>query len=713
MIGQTISHYRIAAKLGEGGMGAVYRAEDVKLQREVALKFLPGDLAADAEARKRLVKEARAASRLNHPNIGTIYEVNDEGETPFIAMELVKGESLKQMLRRGSVRPEQLLEIARQVAEGLNEAHQAGVLHRDIKPANVMVDSSGRVKILDFGIAVLTERQRGTGETAENFITRTAGQASTAGTIPYMAPEQLQGEPADARSDVFSFGVMLYECLIGRLPFLGRTAIDTLHAILHQPAASVRQALPDISPEWDELIARSLEKQPERRFPTMRDLLSALARVKAPAAGVEKSLAVLYFENLSRAQEDEYFRDGITEDIIIELSRIKELRVFPRSAVSGYRDKPMTAPQIGQQLNASHVLTGSLRRAGNRLRITAQLIETRSGHSAWAERYDRQLEDVFAIQDEIAQSIARALRLMLTEKEKRAIEKTPTTNVQAYDFYLRGRQFFYQFTRKGYDYGRQMFARAIVVDPTYPRAYAGVADCCSFLYMYHEATEANLQEADTASRKAVELDPESSEAHASRGLALSLNKRYDEAAAEFEAAIRLNPKLFEGHYFYARARFAEGKMEEAAKLFEQAERVNPEDYQVPALLHQVYRSLGRKDDAKAAQARALAVIEKHVELHPDDARALYFGAGALSMLGEKARAMEWARRALAINPEDTGILYNVACVYAQEGLIDETLELLEKAVKFGFGQREWIEHDSDFESIRSHPRFQALLASLT
>ncbi len=712
MIGQTISHYRITAKLGEGGMGAVYRAEDIKLQREVALKFLPGDLAADADARKRLVKEARAASRLNHPNIGTIYEVSDEGDTPFIAMELVKGESLKQMLQRGSVRPEQLLEFARQVAEGLNEAHQAGVLHRDIKPANIMVDASGRVKILDFGIAVLTERQRGTGETAENFITRTAGQASTAGTIPYMAPEQLQGEPADARSDVFSFGVMLYECLTGRLPFHGRTAIDTLHAILHQPATSVRQALPDVSPEWDELIARSLEKSPERRFPTMRDVLSALARVKAPAALAQKSLAVLYFENLSGNKEDEYFRDGITEDIITDLSKIKELRVFPRSAVLGYRDKPVTAPQVGQQLSAAYVLEGSLRRAGSRLRLTSSLIETHSGHTVWAERYDRQMEDVFAIQDELAQNIARALRVMLTEREKRAIQKAPTADVRAYDYYLRGRQFFHQFRKKGFEFARQMFNRAIQIDPRYARAYAGIADCCSFLYTYWHASEANLKDADEFSRKALELDSELAEAHASRGLALSLNRRFEEAGQHFETAIRLNPTLFEAYYFYARARFADGKLQEAAEMYEKATQVNPDDYQSLVLVTSVYRSLGREADAQTARRNGLEVIERVLEMQPDDARALYLGAGALANLGQRDRALEWCKRALAIDPEDTGILYNVACAYSNLGMVEEGLKCLEDAVDFGFGHKAWIEHDSDLDALRGSPRFQALLVRL-
>jgi tetratricopeptide (TPR) repeat protein len=367
---------------------------------------------------------------------------------------------------------------------------------------------------------------------------------------------------------------------------------------------------------------------------------------------------------------------------------------------------------VGQQLNASFVLGGSVRRAGNRLRITAQLIETRTGHSVWAERYDREMKDVFEVQDDIARSISQALRITLSPQEEKAIARKPTDNPQAYDYYLRGRQFLYKHSREGQKEARQLFARAIVIDPQYARAYAGVADCCSFLYMYHEATEANLKEAEMASQRAVELDPDSAEAHASRGLALSVNKRYDEAAQEFETAIRLNPNLYEAYYFYARTRFAEGKMEEAAGLYEQAGRVNPEDYQVPALLGQVYRSLGRLVDLRAAQRRVLALVEKHVAAQPSDARALYLGAGAACELGEKTRGLEWARRALEIDPNDTSTLYNVACVYSLEGLVEEGLECLEKAVERGFGHKEWIEHDSDLDALRSDPRFQSLLRRL-
>ncbi len=712
MIGQTVAHYRITAKLGEGGMGAVYRADDLRLKRAVALKFLPAEAAADKLYRQRMLNEARVASQLNHPHIGTVYEISEEGESPFIAMELVSGESLKDMLRRGPLPPDSLAELARQIAEGLQEAHQAGVTHRDIKPANIMVDARRRVKILDFGLAVMSERGRGAGETVEAFVTRTATSWSTGGTVPYMAPEQLRGEATDARSDIFSFGVMLYECLAGRLPFTGETSIDILHSILRQPHAPLGNAVPDVSPEWEQIVDRCLAKSPEQRFRSMGEVLEALKHIGSGTAKAEQSLAVLYFENLSGAKEDEYFRDGITEDVITELSKIRGLRVFPRSAVLAFRDKPSTAPQIGQQLNASHVLEGSLRRAGNRLRITTQLVETRTGHTAWAERYDRQMEDVFAIQDEIAQAIAHALRLMLTEKEKRAIEKAPTRDVQAYDYYLRGRQFFHQFRKKGFDFARQMFARAIVIDPGYARAYAGVADCCSFLYMYWESSEENLKEADAASRKAIELDPESAEAHASRGLAVSLRRHYDEARREFETAAQLNPKLFEAYYFYARACVAEGRHEEAARWFDQAWQVHPEDYQSPRLQACAYVALGRKAEAEAANRRCLEVIERHIRFHPDDPRALYIGAQALCELGDRQRSAQWARQALELDPDDSGVLYNVACVYALQGETEQALECLERSVTSGLAQKEWIENDSDLNSLRAHPRFTALLQRL-
>ncbi|MHC4848874.1 MAG: protein kinase domain-containing protein [Planctomycetota bacterium] len=712
MIDETVAHYRITGKLGEGGMGAVYRADDTKLRRQVALKFLPPELAADPAARRQMLKEAQVASRLHHPNIATIFEVQENVDPPFIAMELVEGESLKDILSRGALPTKRMLEVAKQLADGLEEAHGAGVLHRDLKPANVMVDAKGRVKILDFGLAVLTGRERSPVEAPDAFLTRSRTQWSTGGTVPYMPPEQLRGETTDVRGDVFSFGVLLYECLSGRYPFPGDTAIDMMTAIMRNPPAPLHLLVPGIDPLWEQNIERCLAKDPNQRFQSIRELRDAFRNPEKPKADPQKSVAVLFFENVSHDKEDEYFRDGITEDIITELSKIKGLRVFPRSRMLPFRDTAVATADVAQQLGARYVLEGTVRRGGDRLRLTAQLVESKSGLALWAERFDREMEDVFAVQDEIAQSIARALRVVLTEKEKAAIEKKQTQDVQAYDYYLRGRQFFHQLRRKGFDFARQMFARAIALDPTYARAYAGLADCCSLLYAFWDSTDENLKEAEAASRKALEIDPELAESHVSRGLAVSLSKQFDEASREFETAIRLDPDCFEAYYFYARACFSQNEMAKAADLYEHACRVRPEDYQAPLLLGNAYGSLGRKGDSENSLRRGLEAARKHLELHPDDARALYLGAGALCILGERAQSLDWARRSLQIDSEEPTTLYNVACVYARQGRADEALDSLEAAVRGGFRQRAWIANDPDFESLHEHERFQVLIKDL-
>ena len=454
--------------------------------------------------------------------------------------------------------------------------------------------------------------------------------------------------------------------------------------------------------------SRAPQRLSSQAPPAKEPLISSTAVPEIP----QKSIAVLAFVNMSNDPENEFFSDGIAEEIINALTKIKALRVAARTSSFAFKGKNEDIGEVGRKLKVHSVLEGSVRKAGNRLRVTAQLIKVADGYHLWSERYDRQLEDVFEIQDEIAENIVRALRVVLGEDEKRAIEKTPTENVQAYEYYLRGRQSQHQLRRTTLQYARRMFDRAIEIDPNFARAHAGIADCCSFLYMYWDGSKANLEGADASSRKALELDPESAEAHTSRGLALTLHGRYQDARQEFEAALRLNPMLYEAHYFYGRACLTEGKFAEAVSHYRDAGKVRPEDYQAIYLSAAPLVKLGRHQEALEAEQQTLKAADAHLDLNPDDARAWYFSAGVLMRLGLRDQALERARRASMIDPEDPAVLYNVGCVYALGGCAEEALDHLDKAIQNGFGHRDWLENDSDLDSIRDQPRFQALLRKL-
>jgi Predicted integral membrane protein len=420
------------------------------------------------------------------------------------------------------------------------------------------------------------------------------------------------------------------------------------------------------------------------------------------------SIAVLPFNNMSGDSEQEYFSDGITEDIITDLSKISGLSVVARHTAFTYKNRPVNVQEVGRELGVAYVLEGSVRKAGGRVRVTGQLINSTNGNHVWAERFDRELTDIFAIQDEITHAIVEQLKVKLHPQERKSIGQAPTDNLEAYTYYLKGRDFLNRRSKRYLQLARQMFAKAVELDPMYARAYAGMADCDSYLYMtYHEKVA--MEKVLATTEKALALDPNLAEAHASRGVALSAGQRYEDAKDEFEKALALNPDSYEAHYFYARSNFAQGKVDRAAALFERAAEIKPDDYQVPCLLVGIYKSLGRRQDAKNAARKGVELAERELILHPEDSRPAQLGAGAWFLLGEKERAREWTARSLTIDPDDLVAQYNAACSYSRLGDIDAALNLLEQCLpNLGHEKVNWAKYDSELEPLRSHPRYQRL-----
>ena len=424
------------------------------------------------------------------------------------------------------------------------------------------------------------------------------------------------------------------------------------------------------------------------------------------------SIAVLPFNNMSGDAEQEYFSDGITEDIITDLSKVSGLSVIARHSAFGYKGKAVKVQQVGRELGVAFVVEGSVRKAGTRVRVTGQLVSCNDGSHLWAERFDRDLTDIFAIQDEITHAIVDQLKVKLLPREKKSIEQIPTQNIEAYTYYLRGREFVHRLSKHNLQIARRMFARAVELDPRYARAYAGLADCDSHLSLIYQV-DVPIDVTLATSAKALELDSNLAEAHSSRAIALSAAKRIDEARAEFETAIALDPNSFEAHFFYARLSFQQGKIERATALYERAAEIKPSDYQCACLLSQIYQSLGREQESEEAARRGVDLAERELVAHPEDSRPAQLGAGALVRLRELDRAREWLARAVAIDPDDTNTQYNAACTYTQLGDIDTALDLLEQTLpKLGPGGRNWAKHDSDFEPLRNHPRFQQLFDRL-
>ena len=704
--------YKIERELGRGGMATVYLAHDVKHDREVALKVLHPELSS-ALGPDRFLREIKVAARLNHPHILPLHDSGEASGFLYYVMPYVEGESLRAKLNRDGKLPlDEALYLARGVAGALDYAHRQRVVHRDIKPENIMLHE-GEAMVMDFGIAKAVSVASGAELTQTGMMV---------GTPAYVSPEQAAGEAEiDGRSDQYSLACMLYEILSGKKAFTGATAQAVLSKRFSDPVPSLRKVEPSVPDEIDEAVTKALSKDARERYSTSGEFAKALIWPKAttPAeqttvkqATAPKSIAVLPFADMSAERENGYFTDGMAEEIINALTTIQALRVASRTSSFAFKATTEDIRQVGKKLDVATVLEGSVRKAGNKLRITAQLVNVADGYHLWSERYDRELEDVFAIQDDISQAIVKALRVILTEGEKKAIEKARVVNVQAYDYYLRGQQYFHQWRRKSMEYARQMFNRAVEIDPEYALAHAGIADACSLLYTNWDAREFNLRQADIASRRALELEPGLAEAHVARGIALSLTKQFEEADQEFETALRLNPKLYEAAYFYGRGLKSQGRSADAAKMFERASLLRPDDFLAPNFLASVLEDMGLKAEADVARQLSLRLIDERLELNPDDARATNLGAALLAKIGDRDRTIDYIRRSLTIDPEDSTMLYNIACAYALIGMPDEALASLETAVDRGFGHKEWIEHDSDLESIRDTPRFQAIAQAM-
>lgn len=440
---------------------------------------------------------------------------------------------------------------------------------------------------------------------------------------------------------------------------------------------------------------------------------SAAARDGAPSASTEPpSIAVLPFVDMSPEKDQAYFCEGVAEEILNALTKIEKLHVLSRTSSFQFKNASGDIRDIGTRLGVGTVLEGSVRKSENRIRVTAQLVSVANGYDVWSKSFDEELKDIFAIQDEIARSIAASLMETLSPQDQSAIKTRSSQDVVAYEYYLRGRQFFNRFRKKDIEFARRMFHQAIEIDPEYAPAWAGYADCFSFLIMYADPQDSYRAEAVKASQKALDLNPDSAVAHASRGMAYLVCEEYAEADAEFEKAIELNPSLYEAYYYYARARFHEGDLEKAAALFAKASEVNPAEYQARLLRVQVLRGLGRLEQAIAEAKEAVAVVEKHLEWNPDDARALQLGAGPLILIGDTKRAIRWLERALEIDPTDSIVLYNVACNLATMGQTDKALDNLERAIEHGTVSATWMRNDEDLASLRDQPRFQALLRRL-
>jgi serine/threonine protein kinase/Tfp pilus assembly protein PilF len=728
-VGQTLSHYKITRKIASGGMGIVYEAEDSRLGRRVALKFLPEQMAQDTQLSERFQREARAASALNHPNICTIHAIEQVEGQNFLVMELLEGQTLGHMLGRVTFSMDKLLPIATQIADALESAHAKGIVHRDIKPANIFLTDRSQVKILDFGLVKIEPDELKASEQNSTKIEpqhQLTSPGVAMGTASYMSPEQARGHLVDARTDLFSLGSVLYQMAGGVMPFAGDTSAVIFDAILNRDPEPVDKINPALPAEFGRIISKLLEKDRALRCQSATELKTDLNRLKrnldsgvkraaeltesksgVPKSGA-KSVAVLYFENLSAAKEDEYLRDGITEDIITELSKIRGLNTFSRPTVLAFRDKSATPSQVGNLLRAAFVLTGTLRRAGNRLRITTQLVDTQTDFPLWSERYDREMKDVFEVQDEIARKIAEALRVTLSQQELEDLATKPTENLQAYDLYLRGKRYARRQTRQDLEFALQMFENAVAMDPSFALAYAACANACAMFYCNYSRDAIWVERARNASGKAVALRWDLPEVMVSQAWVLYATELHDEAVRMVEKAIERKRDCEGAYYLLCRALFSAGRYQEVIDVMETALEVSGEDYNVYVPVVNSLGALGKKDAHRNLLLRRIAALENHLKQVPEDARARVLMATDYAEFDRVEDAIRELNMAITLRANEASILYNAACTYAILKRKREALETIKKAWDAGFKDSVWARRDPDLALLHDDPEFLRL-----
>jgi len=673
MIGKIISHYKILEKIGEGGMGIIYKAQDLKLNRAVALKFLPRAVTTDSEEKQRFMQEAQAASALNHPGIITIYEIDEIDGEAFISMEYVEGGNLKKLLSEQTVSLDRFLEIALPVCEGLSKAHQKGIIHRDIKSENILLTGDGRPKLTDFGLAKLM---------GSGTITL-AGKVL--GTAAYMSPEQVQGEELDARSDIFSLGIVFYELLTQELPFKGMHPMAIMYSIVNEEPLTPSQIRKDLPRSVESIISRALQKNRDDRYQNLELMLADFKKAESgtvTAAGpvlerpALKGVAVLPFEDLSPTKENEYLANGITDEIITDLSRIESLKVTPRSSVLGYQTGARDVREIGKELQVDYLLQGSIKKFGEKIRITAQLTSVKDGFHLWAEKVDGELKDIFEIQDTVSRKIVEALKLKLTPTQIQEMVKKPTANIQAYDFYLKGREYYSQADKSNVDFALRMFEKALEIDPDFALAYAGLGDAYVTKYMaYFDKSSTWLDEAERSCKRALNLDANLPEAHRALGRVYQFRKKYPESETEFQKSVQLQPDYAEGHRSLAWLYLEQGKLNQAINTSQKAIAVRPLDKETYLLLGLAYQDLKQIP-------KALEMFDKAIDIAPDYFRAYYQKGQIFQRQGDYHTAIENYRKATEFGLEPN-LYMDLGWAHLVDGQFDPAVEAFKKSIELG------------------------------